>query len=88
MTSDCYAPFHRWDFSSRKEFAPKGSEFFPLREVPYGWKNLISTLVKRTYMSRWGVVDKPLALFTRGGLRGGLSCWWDVKHKHNNYART
>ena len=27
-----------------KNFAPRGSKFFPLRAVPYGWKNLISTL--------------------------------------------
>ena len=28
-------PFHNGNFSLRKEFAPKGSEFFPLRAAPY-----------------------------------------------------
>ena len=27
------------NFSLRKEFAPRGSEFFPLREVSYGMEN-------------------------------------------------
>ena len=29
-----YVPFQNGNFSQRKEFAPKGSEFFPLRAVP------------------------------------------------------
>ena len=33
------------NFSSRKEFAPRGSEFFPLRAVPFG-------LEKHFYHSR------------------------------------
>ena len=33
------APFQNWNFSLRKEFAPRGSEFFPLRAVPYGMEN-------------------------------------------------
>ena len=32
-------PFQNGNFSKRKEFAPRGSEFFPLRAVPYGMKN-------------------------------------------------
>ena len=31
-------PFQNWN-SYRKEFAPNGSEFFPLRAVPYGREN-------------------------------------------------
>ena len=30
--------FQNGDFSLRKEFAPRGSEFFPLRAVPFGMK--------------------------------------------------
>ena len=29
-------PFQNGNFSLRKELAPRGSQFFPLREVPYG----------------------------------------------------
>ena len=29
-----YIPFQNGNFSERKEFAPRGSEFFPLRAVP------------------------------------------------------
>ena len=29
-------PFSKWNFSKRKEFAPRGSEFFPLKAVLYG----------------------------------------------------
>ena len=29
-----YAPFRNGNYSLRKEFAPRGSEFFPLRAVP------------------------------------------------------
>ena len=29
-------PFRNGNFSLMKEFAPRGSEFFPLRAVPYG----------------------------------------------------
>ena len=32
-------PFRNGNFSQRKEFAPRGSEFFPLRAVPYGMEN-------------------------------------------------
>ena len=32
-------PFHNENFSERKEFAPRGSEFFPLRAVPYVMEN-------------------------------------------------
>ena len=32
-------PFSNWNFSLRKEFAPRGSEFFPLRAVPCGIEN-------------------------------------------------
>ena len=31
--------FQNGNFSLRKEFAPRGSEFFPLRAVPYGMEN-------------------------------------------------
>ena len=31
-----YVTFQNWNFSERKEFAPRGSEFFPLRAFPYG----------------------------------------------------
>ena len=34
-----YVTFQNWNFSKRKEFAPRGSEFFPLRAVPYGMIN-------------------------------------------------
>ena len=34
-----YVPFHNGNFPEWKEFAPRGSEFFPLREVPYGMEN-------------------------------------------------
>ena len=34
-----YVPFQNENFSQRKEFAPRGSEFFPLRAVPYGMIN-------------------------------------------------
>ena len=36
-------PLQNVDFSSRKEFAPRGSDFFPLREVPYYMVNDITT---------------------------------------------
>ena len=29
-------PFQNGNFSQTKEFAPRGSELFPLRAVPYG----------------------------------------------------
>ena len=32
-------PFHNENFSERKEFAPRGSGFFPSRAVPYGMEN-------------------------------------------------
>ena len=32
-------PFHNRNFSERKEFAPRGGEFFSLRAVPYGMDN-------------------------------------------------
>ena len=32
-------PFPYGNFSERNEFAPRGSEFFPLRAVPYGMEN-------------------------------------------------
>ena len=32
-------PFHNGYFSERKEFAPRGSEFFPLRAFPFGMEN-------------------------------------------------
>ena len=32
-------PFHNGNFSERKEFAPRGNEFFPLKAVPYGMEN-------------------------------------------------
>ena len=32
-------PFRNGNFSSWKEFAPRGSEFFPVRVVPYGLEN-------------------------------------------------
>ena len=32
-------PFQNGNFSKRKEFAPRGSEFFPLRAVPNGMIN-------------------------------------------------
>ena len=35
-----YFPFQNGNFSYRKEFAPRGSKFFPLRAVPYGMINL------------------------------------------------
>ena len=38
ILSNC-APFQNENFSERKEFAPRGSEFFPLRAVPYGMEN-------------------------------------------------
>ena len=34
-----FGPFQNRNFSERKEFAPRGSEFFPLRAVPYGMEN-------------------------------------------------
>ena len=40
------APFQNRNFSWRKEFAPRGSEFFPLRAVPYGMENYC-------YHKRW-----------------------------------
>ena len=33
------APFHNGNYYLRKEFAPRGSEFFPLRAVSYDMKN-------------------------------------------------
>ena len=32
-------PFFKWELLKRKEFAPRGSEFFLLRAVPYGKEN-------------------------------------------------
>ena len=37
-------PFQIGNFSSRKEFAPKGSESFPLRAVPSGMEITFTTL--------------------------------------------
>ena len=37
-------PFHNENFSLRKEFAPRGSEFFPKTAVPYGMEIPFSTL--------------------------------------------
>ena len=34
-----YVPFQNGNFSLRKEFAPRGSEFFPLRAVPQCMEN-------------------------------------------------
>ena len=34
-----YAPFQNGNFSQRKEFAPRGSELFPFRAVPYDMEN-------------------------------------------------
>ena len=34
-----WVPFQNGNFSYRKEFAPRGSEFFPLRAVAYGMGN-------------------------------------------------
>ena len=36
-------PFHKLDFSYRREFAPEGSQVFPFRAISYVWKNLVST---------------------------------------------
>ena len=33
------APFQIRNVSLREEFAPRGSEFFPLRAVPFGMEN-------------------------------------------------
>ena len=33
------ASLHNWNFSKRKEFAPRGSKFFPLRAGPFGMEN-------------------------------------------------
>ena len=39
-----YKSFLNWDYSKRKEFAPNGSKFFPLRVAPaVGWELNIST---------------------------------------------
>ena len=32
-------PFQKGNFSRRKKFAPRGSEFFPLRAVPFDKEN-------------------------------------------------
>ena len=32
-------PFQNGNYFKRKEFTPRGSEFFPLRAVPYGMEN-------------------------------------------------
>ena len=32
-------PFQNGNFSKRKEFASRGSKFFPLKAVPYGMEN-------------------------------------------------
>ena len=37
-------PFHNRNFSLWKEFAPRGSEFFPLRAVPHGMETTYTTL--------------------------------------------
>ena len=34
-----WAPIQNGNFSYRKEFAPSGSEFFPLTAVPYDMEN-------------------------------------------------
>ena len=39
-----YVPFEKGNFSERKEFAPRGSEFFPLMEIPYGMENTLTKL--------------------------------------------
>ena len=38
MLFNC-VPFRNGNFSERKEFASRGSEFFPLRAISYGMKN-------------------------------------------------
>ena len=38
ILSNC-VPFQNENFSERKEFAPRRSEFFPLRAVPYCMEN-------------------------------------------------
>ena len=38
ILSNC-APFQNVNVSQRKEFAPRGSKFFPLRAVPYRMEN-------------------------------------------------
>ena len=37
-------PFHNGNFSKRKEFAPRGSKYFPFRAVPYGMEINFATL--------------------------------------------
>ena len=37
-----YVPSQNGNFSLREEFAPRGSEFFPLRAVPEGMENYIN----------------------------------------------
>ena len=32
-------PFAKWELLLNKEFALRGSEFFPLRAAPYGMEN-------------------------------------------------
>ena len=34
-----WVPFHNENFSERKELAPRGSQFFPLKAVHYGMEN-------------------------------------------------
>ena len=34
-----YIPFYNENFSERKEFAPRGSEFFALRSVSFAMEN-------------------------------------------------
>ena len=37
--------FENQNFSYRNEFAPRGSEFFPLRAIPYSMKNKKQTFI-------------------------------------------
>ena len=37
-------PFHKWDFSYRREFVPEGSQVFPFIEFLYVCISLVSTL--------------------------------------------
>ena len=56
-------PFQNGNFSKRKEFAPRGSEFFPLRAVPCGMENYF-------YHSRWPLLDVTFFTHVRNCLTG------------------
>ena len=51
------APFQNGNFSWRKEFAPRGSEFFSLILVPYGMEN-------HFYHNRWSPLNVTFLLRT------------------------